>query len=209
MNQQSLQSYLDELSSSSATPGGGAVAALTGAQAAALVSMVCNLTKRKTADNTDALTQEIKTIKHRAEQARAQFDTLADEDIEGFKLVMAAYKLPKTNPEERSAQQLKLQIALKQAAHAPLETAVLAGSLSQDILRLSEIGNKNLITDVGIAALLVPAAIQSARMNVLINLSSMQDEKFKQTALASLELAASDSSALSQLADSICTSLLE
>ena len=105
MNQQSLQSYLDKLSSSAATPGGGAVAALTGAQAAALISMVCNLTKSKTKraasnsadddanDKPNDQAKEIQAINKRAEQARAQFDQLADDDIEGFTAVMTAYKI--------------------------------------------------------------------------------------------------------------------
>ena len=220
MNQQSLQSYLDKLSSSAATPGGGAVAALTGAQAAALMSMVCNLTKSKTEgavsnsvdhdanDKTKDKAKEIQAINKRAEQARAQFDQLADDDIEGFTAVMTAYKMPKSNSQERSDQHTMLQDALKHAAHAPLQTATLASGLAQDIQRLSEIGNKNLITDVGIAALLIPATVQAARMNVLINLSSMQDEQFIKNALAALESATSQASPLTKLADSICTSLL-
>lgn len=220
MNQQSLQSYLDKLSSSAATPGGGAVAALTGAQAAALISMVCNLTKSKIKraasnsadddanDKPNDQAKEIQAINKRAEQARAQFDQLADDDIEGFTAVMTAYKMPKSNSQERSDQHTTLQDALKHAAQAPLQTATLASSLAQDIQRLSEIGNKNLITDVGIAALLIPATVQAARMNVLINLSSMQDEQFIKNALAALESATSQASPLTKLADSICTSLL-
>lgn len=220
MNQQSLQSYLDKLSSSAATPGGGAVAAFTGAQAAALMSMVCNLTKSKTEgavsnsvdhdanDKTKDKAKEIQAINKRAEQARAKFDQLADDDIEGFTQVMTAYKMPKSNSQERSDQHTMLQDALKHAAHAPLQTATLASGLAQDIQRLSEIGNKNLITDVGIAALLIPATVQAARMNVLINLSSMQDEQFIKNALAALESATSQALPLTKLADSICTSLL-
>jgi len=220
LNQQSLQSYLDKLSSSAATPGGGAVAALTGAQAAALMSMVCNLTKSKTEgavsnsvdhdanDKTKDKAKEIQAINKRAEQARAKFDQLADDDIEGFTQVMTAYKMPKSNSQERSDQHTMLQDALKHAAHAPLQTATLASGLAQDIQRLSEIGNKNLITDVAIAALLIPATVQAARMNVLINLSSMQDEQFIKNALAALESATSQALPLTKLADSICTSLL-
>jgi formiminotetrahydrofolate cyclodeaminase len=213
LNQQSLQSYLDKLSSSAATPGGGAVAAVTGAQAAALISMVCNLTKGKTkesaSDSAEALKKEIQAINNRAEQARGQFDQLADDDIEGFNQVMAAYKLPRSNSQERTVQHNALQDALKQAAQAPLATATLASNLAQDIQRLSEIGNKNLVTDVGIAALLVPTTVQAARMNVLINLASMEDEQFKITALTAIEKATSHALPLTKLADSICTSLLK
>ena len=210
MNQQSLQSYLDKLSSSAATPGGGAVAALTGAQAAALISMVCNLTKSKTkrAASNSADDDANDKPNDQAKETRAQFDQLADDDIEGFTAVMTAYKMPKSNPQERSDQHTTLQDALKHAAQAPLQTATLASSLAQDIQRLSEIGNKNLITDVGIAALLIPATVQAAKMNVLINLSSMQDEQFIKNALAALESATSQASPLTKLADSICTSLL-
>ena len=47
MIEKSVEDFLKDLSSSSATPGGGSAAALMGSMGAALVSMVANLTTGK------------------------------------------------------------------------------------------------------------------------------------------------------------------
>ena len=175
MKEQSIDQYLTALSSRSSTPGGGAVAAVTGAQAAALIAMVCNFSKA-------ADIAEIDNILQRAKQAQVQFISLGEADVTAFKAVMAAYKLPKKSEPEKKFQTDALQLALRTAAEAPLETLILAQSLTADIARLAEIGNQNLLTDIGIAAILVPATVRSAEMNIRINLSAMKDPSFIDTA---------------------------
>ena len=92
------EKFLDELASSAATPGGGSVAALMGAMAAALVSMVGNLTigKRKYADVED----EVKDIVKRSEELRQRLEDAVAEDVKAFDSVIAAYGLPKGTPIE-------------------------------------------------------------------------------------------------------------
>jgi formiminotetrahydrofolate cyclodeaminase len=87
-----LKSFLDELASASPAPGGGSVAALSGALGAALSSMVCRLTigKKKYA----GVEEEMKKILAQAEELREQFTVLIDKDAAAFNKVMEAYSLP-------------------------------------------------------------------------------------------------------------------
>ncbi|HIG40007.1 MAG: cyclodeaminase/cyclohydrolase family protein [bacterium] len=195
MKDLTIQAYLDALASKASTPGGGAVAAMTGAQAAALISMVCNLTKDKD--------HELKPVTNRSELARIRFIELGEADIAGFERVMNAYRLPRQSASEKATQQASLQSALLSAASAPLETLTLASSLVPDIQLLEQIGNPNLITDVGIAALLIPATIQAAQVNVLINLVSMKDENFKQNARKKIDEAMTSSQVLTRVITNI------
>lgn len=127
--------------------------------------MVCNLTR----DN-DAAIKEILT---QAEEARQTFATLIDDDMEGFDAVMRAYKLPsKDGSLERDR---TLQNALASAAEAPLAMMETASALITPLAELVTLGNRNLITDVGVAAILIEATIHSARLNVLINLKSIKN----------------------------------
>lgn len=172
ISQSTLADYLDALASKAAAPGGGAAAGVTGAEACALMEMVCRLTR----DNE----QSIARILSDAEHAREKFVALAQEDMEKFEAVMAAFRLPDTERNQR------LQPALEEAAKVPLAMIEVAVGLIEGIEQLAAIGNPNLITDTGIAALLVEATIRSSRLNVMINLRSITDESFNAQANAKL-----------------------
>lgn len=166
---QTIEAYLAELASSAATPGGGAAAGLSGAQAAALMAMVCNLTK----NNESA----IGAICTQAEAAQDRFAALIDEDMAGFDAVMKVYKSPAETDNDKRDE--ALQRALVQAAEAPLCMMETASTLIAPLAKLVTIGNRNLITDVGVAGILIGATIQTARLNVLINLKSIKDAAVK------------------------------
>jgi formiminotetrahydrofolate cyclodeaminase len=151
-----IGAYLEELASKAPTPGGGAAAGVSGAQGAALMEMVCNLTKDQEG--------EISAIATRAGSARQAFLALAQRDMECFNAVMAAYRKPTSERDEH------LGPALTEAAQVPLATIDECTRLIEPLERLAEIGNQNLVTDIGIAALLLEGAIRSSRLNVLIKL---------------------------------------
>jgi len=173
--EQSVDHYLKALASSAATPGGGAAAGMSGAQACALVAMVCRLTK-------DHETR-IQVILERAEQARKRFMELTADDVGAFNDVMTAYRHPAGKRKQ------PLQQALRVAASVPLAMIDEAIALIGDVTELAGIGNPNLITDVGIAAILLGATIRSSRLNVLINLKSIDDDEFVSAANQRLESA--------------------
>ncbi len=173
-----LKKYLDEAASGAPTPGGGSVAALAGALGAALTSMVCNFTvgKKKYKD----VEAEVAQILSEAENLRAKLLELMVEDTQVYGKVSEAYGMPNNTPQKKEARSEAIQIALKEAMKAPLEAAICCHKILKLNEPLVEKGNKNLISDVGVAVLLAESAMRSAVLNVEINLSYIKDEKLRQ-----------------------------
>src|SRR6056297_4303148 len=120
-SEKKISEFLNQLSSDTPTPGGGTVAALTGALAASLVSMVASLTVgRKKYQGYDALYEE--TI-GKMKQLSEQFQDLMDEDAKAFDGVMVASKMPKKTDEEKKKRKEKVQQAFKDATNSPVKTA--------------------------------------------------------------------------------------
>lgn len=171
-----ISSFLSELASSSPAPGGGSVAALSGALAAALDSMVCQLTigKKKyehVQEDVSQLNQQLRTLQKRLIE-------LIDEDTIAFNDVMAAFKMPKETEEQKKKRSESIQNGYKKAAEIPMETARIAKKVLHYSIDVAKKGNTNSITDAGVAALLGHAAVHAASLNVRINLGSIKDERF-------------------------------
>ena len=171
-----VNNFLYELASNSPAPGGGSVAALAGALGAALTSMVCNLTvgKDKYADVED----EIKSILKKSESIRKKLTKLIDKDTEAFNDVIKAFKMPKETEKQKEARSKAIQEGYKTAAKVPFETANICGEIFDLAKIVAEKGNKNSITDAAVSALMTKAGVESAILNVKINLGSIKDEKF-------------------------------
>lgn len=180
-----VSNFLNELASNSPTPGGGSVAALAGALGAALISMVGNLTvgKKKYED----VEEEIKRILSSSEKLRYELSQLIEEDVKVFNNFMSTYKMPKETEDEKKVRAEKIQESLIEAAKVPLKVA----HKCLDILSLSkevaEKGNINVVSDAGVAALLAEAALESAILNVKINLKMIKDEKTKEELSSSIK----------------------
>lgn len=177
LKDQKIKNFLDGLASKSPTPGGGSVAALTGSMGAALLSMVGNLTigKRKYIHVED----DIKRLLKRSEILRADFEELMERDTEAFNQFMAIMKLPKETEEQKEDRRKKMQIALIEAANVPLEVARKSLEVLNICQEVANKGNKNVISDAGVGAILAEAAFDSAILNVKINLAMIQEEKVK------------------------------
>ena len=176
MIEKSVDKFLDELSSSSATPGGGSAAALMGAMGAALVSMVGNLTTGK--KKYEGVEREVLTVLSESEKLRKELQGAISKDVKAFDNVMAAYGLPKDTDEETAYRSSKIQDALKVAIEAPLECALLAARVIPLCKKIAEIGNTNIISDAGVAVLAARAAFKSAELNVYVNASGLKDKVF-------------------------------
>ena len=180
-----ITSFLSELSSSSPAPGGGSVAALSGALAAALDSMVCQLTIGK--KNYEHVQEEVSNLSHQVKKLQKRLTDLIDEDTEAFNDVMAAFKMPKGTDEQKRKRSQSIQEGYKKAAEVPLQTAQTAKKVLHLSIDIAKKGNKNSITDAGVAALLSYAAVYAAALNVQINLGSIKDEKFVKKMNAKLQ----------------------
>jgi formiminotetrahydrofolate cyclodeaminase len=170
-----VDQFLDELASSAPVPGGGSGAALAGALAAGLISMVCNLTiGKKGYENAQS---DMEQVLARSEQIRARLPDLLQADTEVYGQVMAANRMPRKTPEEKAARDTAMQQALGAAAQVPMQIAALCSELVDLALPAAQKGNKWAVSDAGVGALLAEASMRGALLNVEINLASIQDEK--------------------------------
>ncbi|MBN1859917.1 MAG: cyclodeaminase/cyclohydrolase family protein [Candidatus Thermoplasmatota archaeon] len=175
---QNIKMFLDELASSSPAPGGGSVAALSGALGAALSSMVCNLTRGK--QGYDAVQDDIEEIFRKSEELRGDLTELIDKDTEAFNEVMKAIKMPKETEEQKNYRKNALQTAFKYAAEVPLETARKCVQILDVARVVAEKGNTNSISDAAVSALMAQTGVQAAMLNVRINLGSIKDPDYVQ-----------------------------
>jgi formiminotetrahydrofolate cyclodeaminase len=181
----SLQLFLDELASKAATPGGGSVAALMGAQSAALTSMMCNLTigKPKYAE----VEAEMQALLQKSEALRETLTNMIKADVDVFDRLMATYSLPKATDEEKAARSEAIQSVLKEATEVPLDCA----RACAEAIALSRIaadkGNPGVISDAGVAVLAGYGGLKSAALNVYTNAGALKDRVFADAKIAELE----------------------
>ena len=166
-------SFIDELASAAPTPGGGGASAYAGALAAALASMVGNLTvgKKTSADVED----EVRASLARLDALRARLVELVDEDARAFEPLAAAYRLPKATPDEQAAKNAALQQALVGASDVPLAIMRAVADVVDEADYLAHHGSKMARSDAGVAAAFARAASDGASLNIFINAASMDD----------------------------------
>lgn len=181
----SLKQFLDDLASRQATPGGGSVAALLGAQSAALVSMVCNLTIGK--PKYSAVEQDMQILLKQAEGLRSEFTEMVQADVQVFNQLMACYSLPKNTEQEIQARNDQIQHCLVEATKVPLNCAKASVKAIKLCAEAAEKGSKLVISDAGVAVMTAYAALKSALLNIDINLPSIKDEVFSAEVTSELE----------------------
>ena len=168
--------FLEELASSKPAPGGGSAAGLLGANGAALVSMVCNLTigKKKYA----AVEPQIKEINEKAVALRLRCLELIEKDIAAYTGVSAVYKMPKETEAEQAARHEAMQKALKVATMPPMHIVEACADILKLCMPVAEMGNVGAVSDAGVAALAAEAGMRAGALNVLINLGMIEDQEF-------------------------------
>lgn len=173
MRETTIEDWLTDLASELPAPGGGAAAGMSAAMAAALVSMVCNLTigKPKFAEHEEKMQEALAE----AERLRLEALQLAEDDAEAFSGVVAAYKLPKSSDEEKAARTAAIQAGLVEAAAVPLAVARVSAEVIKLSGRILEGSNPNVISDVAVAASAAKSALESAALNVDINVVAIKD----------------------------------
>ena len=176
LTEKPVTTFLDELASSAPAPGGGSVAALSGALGAALISMVCNLTvgKKKYAD----VQEDIQALLAQSEALRKELVELLEADVEVYTEVSKAMKMPRGTEEEKAARTAAMQKALKAATDVPMRVAEACVKVMDLCRPTAEKGNVNAVSDAGVAVLMAEAGLRSAALNVLINLAWIKDEAF-------------------------------
>jgi glutamate formiminotransferase/formiminotetrahydrofolate cyclodeaminase len=168
--------FVDQVSADSPAPGGGSVAALLGSLAAALATMVANLTVGK--KGYEAAWGELAGAAERGQALKDRLARAVDEDTEAFTRVMDAMRLPKGTPEQQACRNMAVQEANKAAAEVPLQTARHCLDAIELAGFAAEHGNRNSASDAGVAALAGRAGVEGAVLNVLTNLGGIEDEAF-------------------------------
>jgi formiminotetrahydrofolate cyclodeaminase len=176
LTEKPVTSFLDELASNAPAPGGGSVAALSGALGAALVSMVSNLTLGK--KGYEGVQDEIQALLARSEALRQEMTDLLEADVAVYTAYSQAAKMPRETEEQKAARAEAMQAALKNATMVPMGIAEAAVRVMDLCLPCAEIGNKGAVSDAGVAVLMAEAALRSAALNVLINLAFVKDGEF-------------------------------
>ncbi|SCN47497.1 methenyltetrahydrofolate cyclohydrolase [methanotrophic endosymbiont of Bathymodiolus puteoserpentis (Logatchev)] len=186
----SIELFLNELASRSATPGGGSVAALMGAQSAALTSMVCNLTIGK--PKYIEVDTQMQALLAKSEALRTSLTEMIKADVDVFDRLMLAYGLPKETDEEKAARSKQIQVVLKAATLVPLACAKACAEAIELSQEAAEKGSVHVISDAGAGAMSAYAGLKSAALNVYINTASLKDRAFADAQLIELESILSD-----------------
>jgi formiminotetrahydrofolate cyclodeaminase len=176
---ETLEKYITDAASGNSTPGGGSVSALAGALGTTMAEMSANFTigREKFKD----VEPQAKQILEVCAKGREDLVVLMQKDTEAYGMVMKAYGMPKSTPEEKAARSQAIQVALTKAMEIPLVTVRCCLAMLEAIQGLVDIANPNLISDVGAAAIFTEAALRGARLNVDTNLASLKDEALVST----------------------------
>jgi formiminotetrahydrofolate cyclodeaminase len=170
------KTFLDELASSAPAPGGGSVAALSGALGAGLISMVCNLTLGK--PKYAAVQDDISAILKKSEDLRKKLTDLLEEDVAAYTELSQTMKMPRDTDEQKAVRTKAMDTALKTATEVPMRVAEACVAVMALCPSAAEKGNTNAVSDVGVGILMAEAGLRGAALNVLINLGFIKDERF-------------------------------
>jgi formiminotetrahydrofolate cyclodeaminase len=171
-----LRDLLAAFSSPDPTPGGGSASALASAVGASLLMMVAGLPK--TRSGSDAERAALAASSAALGGIRSRLTAAIDADAGAYDQVVAAYKLPKSTPEEQAARKPAIQQALRAATEVPLDVMRLSAAAIEHAKTVAANGHRAAASDVGVAAALLGAGLRGAALNIDINVGSVADEAY-------------------------------
>ncbi len=195
---QSVTDFLSSIAAKSPTPGGGAVASVIGALGAALAQMVVNYSVGKKA--LIEFEPALRAALPRLEIARRLLLELADEDAAAYGLVNELSRLPEGDP-RRCAEWAD---AMRASVQVPMSVAATCVELLRSFEPLAGITNRQLRSDLGIAAVLADAAVRASRWNVAVNLSGLSETDRASTE-ADIKRLVEESARLRETVERVCT----
>ena len=185
-----IRQFSRDLGSEKPAPGGGSASALAASLAASLVKMVAHLSGEGQGE-----------LLHRSQSLSCELLELVNQDTEAFNEVMGALRLPKATDEEKRERRQAIQSATRRATEVPLRIVELALDVLVLAKEMALHGNKNALSDAGVAGLLAAAACRGAAYNVLINLPGLKDEEFVAAAKRRLEVLLGQAKTLEEVID--------
>ena len=174
--QMAVADLMDAFASTDAIPGGGSAAALAGALGASLLLMVAGMPKTKTGAPEE--TADLAEAASRLHPLRDSLLELVDRDSDAYRQVLEAYHLPKESDAEKTARKQAVDRATRIATEAPLNTMRACQQSLRGAVIIARNGNRRTTSDIGVGVELLLAALRGARLNVDINLSSLEDAAY-------------------------------
>jgi len=177
---ESISQFLEELGSDLSAPGGGSVAGLVAALSGALNSMVYSLTvgKKKYLNLQDSEKEIINKFEKESKEFTLRSLELMEEDRENFLKLMDCYKLPKDTEEEKEKRASAIKENTIKSMEAPLILARQSLGFYENLKIMAKYGNRMLLSDLAISAILLNSAIESSIVNVKVNLNGLRSEEF-------------------------------
>lgn len=177
----SVKEFVEQVDSSSPAPGGGSVAGVSSTLGVALSRMVGHLSVKK--KKFRALDEETKQKYHAILDhfivVKETLLTLVDEDTKAFEKVMDAFGLAKTTDEEKTIRKNAIETATYEAIDVPYRVASLSLQALGDLEYLLDYCNRNTVSDIGVAALMLYSGLEGALLNVMINVGSISNEEIQ------------------------------
>ncbi|MDR1039008.1 MAG: cyclodeaminase/cyclohydrolase family protein [Deltaproteobacteria bacterium] len=180
-NEMPFAEFLNAAASRSHVPGGGSVAASAGALGASMGAMVARLTLGK--EGYEACQEQTESLAQSFTAAVAGFQRLAGEDMLAFDALMAALRMPKSEPEEIAARDAATGEAAYRAIDVPLQMGQLASRLLAENERLASFANAGAVSDCAVAAIILEAAARASLVSVDVNLPLVRDNRRRGLAL--------------------------
>lgn len=174
--------FSNMVASNSPAPGGGSVSALASRLGTSLLEMVGSLTvsKKKFRNLDEDIKRKFTEIQTEYLSISNELLLLIDRDTEAFNLIMSAYQYPKETKSDLEFRNQKIQEATIEAIKVPLQVVELSHKVLQSTKHIIKYGNKNTISDIGVAILMIYAGLEGAILNVKINLSGVSNQKQKE-----------------------------
>lgn len=181
-----LGEFIQQAASNSPTPGGGGIAALSGALGAAMAAMAANFTigKPKYAQYDAMMRETIAKLETLIDDLRRAID----EDAEAFSKISEAYGLPKDDDEQKAARKQAVNDALRESMRVPIRVLRSCVKVAELLPSLAGASNTNLLSDVEVAGIMIDAAARAAYTNILVNSRQLQGEEFRVAERESEEL---------------------
>ena len=189
-----LTGFARETASESAAPGGGSVSAYMGALAAALGTMVANLSAHKR--GWDARWKEFSDVAEKGNYVMERLLKLVDEDTAAFARIMDVFAMPKGSDEEKAARAEAMEKATLYATQVPLRTMKTALEAMPVALAMAKEGNPASASDAGVGAIAALAAVRGAQLNVRINAAGLEDRAMAEKLIAEAAEIAKEAAAM-------------
>jgi len=196
-----IDEFLTRLGSSDPTPGGGALAALSGAMAAAMLAMVCNLTIGR--PRFAEVEAEVRELLSRCEDTQRKLLGLADADADAYLAVRDAYRLPRATEPDQRVRAAAIEAAMHRATDVPVDSALAAGTVLDLAAEAARTTNPVALGDVAVATHLALGAARGAADQARMNLGTLSDEPFVSRISQQIDrlLAEAEATAAQSLAD--------